>query len=99
MIFIPKVCGTCAGATRALNFVYSLKNNKKNVVVYKQILHNEEVIADLERNNIKCVDSLETLNKENLVVIRAHGEAKSTYDYLKSKNMYLHLIHSKLTNL
>lgn len=87
MIFIPKVCGTCAGATRALNLVYSLKNNKKNVVVYKQILHNEEVITDLERNNIKCVDSLETLNKENLVVIRAHGESKSTYDYLKSKNI------------
>ena len=87
MIFIPKICGTCAGATRALNLVYSLKDNKKNVVVYKPILHNEEVIADLERNNIKCFDSLEYLNKENLVVIRAHGEAKSTYDYLKSKNI------------
>ena len=53
MIFIPKVCGTCAGATRALNFVYSLKNNKNTArelsSIINYILQKGKKIVTLEK--------------------------------------------------
>ena len=41
VIYIPKICGTCNGARKALDIVYELyerekkKKNPKKIVVYK----------------------------------------------------------------
>ena len=93
MIVIPKICGTCNGAENALNVVYNLyerektKNNPKRIVIYKEILHNKRVIEDLRKKNIVCVENLDEIKSNDVVVIRAHGEGKKTYDYLKKNNI------------
>ena len=93
MIYIPKVCGTCNGSKNALDTVYNLyerekkKKNPKKIVVYKEILHNKRIIEDLKNKNIECIDSLRDIDKNTIVIIRAHGEGEETYNYLNKQEI------------
>lgn len=89
MIYYPKIYGTCAGANKAIETAYKLKkeNTNKNIYIYKEILHNPYIIKELEKDNIKCIDDLKTLTKNDILIIRAHGEPKETYDYLEENNI------------
>lgn len=89
MIYIPKICGTCNGAKRAVDLAYSLSKSGDKVVIYKDILHNSRVISDLEKNGVKCVSDIKEIpsDGETSVIIRAHGEGKSTYDYFYEKGI------------
>ena len=42
---------------------------------------------ELKVNNIECIDDLSILNKEDVVLIRAHGEGIDTYKYLEDKGI------------
>lgn len=89
MIYYPKVYGTCAGANKAIEAAYKLKkeNKDKNIYIYKEILHNPYIINELLKDDIKCIDDLSILNENDILIIRAHGEPKETYDYLNSHNI------------
>lgn len=89
MIYYPKVYGTCAGANKAIEAAYKLKkeNKDKNIYIYKEILHNPYIINELLKDGIKCIDDLSILNENDILIIRAHGEPKETYDYLNSHNI------------
>lgn len=87
MIYIPKVTGTCRGAWNAVEVALKAKKENKNVCVYKEILHNERVISDLNKKGITCIDDLSKLTKDDVVVIRAHGEPKEVYEYLDKNNI------------
>ena len=89
MIYYPKVYGTCAGANKAIETAYKLKkeNKDKNIYIYKEILHNPYIINELLKDGIKCIDDLSILNENYILIIRAHGEPKETYDYLDSHNI------------
>ena len=70
MIYYPKTYGTCSGANKAINLAYKLKkdNKDKNIVIYKEILHNPYVIKELKKDNIICKDNLEDINKNDIVI-------------------------------
>ena len=89
MIYYPKIYGTCAGANKAIEVAYKLKkeNTNKNIYIYKEILHNPYIIKELEKDDIKCIDDLSLLTKNDILIIRAHGEPKETYDYLEENNI------------
>lgn len=89
MIYYPKIYGTCAGANKAIEVAYKLKkeNTNKNIYIYKEILHNPYIIKELEKDDIKCIDDLSLLTKNDILIIRAHGEPKETYDYLEKNNI------------
>lgn len=93
MIYIPKIYGTCNGSKNAIDIVYNLyerekkKKNPKKIVVYKEILHNKRLIEDLQNKGIECVDSLDKIDKNTIVIIRAHGEGEETYNYLKKQGI------------
>lgn len=85
-IEICSTAGLCGGASRAVNLVKeNLKNGK--VCVYKQILHNENLIKSLENQGAKFCDTLSELDKTATIVLRAHGEEKSVYKYLQEQNI------------
>ncbi|MGM9877950.1 MAG: 4-hydroxy-3-methylbut-2-enyl diphosphate reductase [Bacilli bacterium] len=89
MIHYPKVFGCCSGSIKAINMAIELKekNKNKNVYIYKEILHNKYIIDYLEKKDIYCIDDLSLINKNDILIIRAHGEAKSTYDYLEDNGI------------
>ena len=83
MIYTPKIYGTCMGAARSIKMALE---GDSNTYMYKEILHNEDVINMIKSKGIKYVDNLDEIPKGSRVVFRAHGEPKNTYELLDSKN-------------
>ncbi len=89
MIYIPKIVGPCDGSKNAIDIIYKLyererkKKKPKRIVIYKEILHNKNIIEELKNKNIECINSLQGIDKNTIVVIRAHGEGEDIYNYLQ----------------
>ena len=85
-IEIAKICGLCAGAKAALNTARKEIESGKKVVLFKELLHNPLVMESLLKN-ARITDELSDIKSDEHVIIRAHGEPKSTYDKLDSENV------------
>lgn len=83
---LAKTAGFCFGVKRAVNIVYNAIDGKA-VYTYGPIIHNEQVVADLEEKGVRVLHSLEELNnlKPGIVVIRSHGIQKADYDTILAK--------------
>lgn len=89
MIYFPKIYGTCGGANKALEMAIKLKEEykDKNVYIYKEILHNPYIIEDLKKKGILCIEDLDIVKEDDILIIRAHGEPKDKYDELKRRKI------------
>lgn len=89
MIYYPKVFGCCSGSIKAIDMALKLNEEYKDkkVYIYKEILHNKFIVDYLESKNIYCIDDLSIVTKNDILILRAHGEAKTTYEYLKEHNI------------
>jgi 4-hydroxy-3-methylbut-2-en-1-yl diphosphate reductase len=64
----------CAGVDRAIEIVeLALEQRGAPVYVRKQIVHNEHVVADLERRGAVFVDELDEIPRGATTVFSAHG--------------------------
>ena len=61
-INIAKSAGFCFGVKRAVDTVYK-ESSKKNVYTFGPIIHNEEVIKDMEKKGVEVILSEEELKK------------------------------------
>lgn len=86
-VYISPVCGLCYGSNNAINKTRELLDKNKNVILYKEILHNQNVIKELEDKGAKIINNLKDINKDDYVVIRAHGEPSSTFTYFKKNDI------------
>ncbi len=79
-----KMAGFCFGVNRAVDTVYQETAEHSPVYTYGPIIHNEEVIADLERKGVKVLHSLEEAKEQTggTVIIRSHGVTKAEQDAL-----------------
>lgn len=88
-VILAKKAGFCFGVQKAIDMVYDEANNSDNIVTYGPIIHNEEVVSDLESKGVKAIDFDEKKLSELsdcTVVIRSHGVGKKIYDSLEQKN-------------
>lgn len=89
-MIVAKSAGFCFGVQRAVDTVYE-QCGKGNIYTYGPIIHNEEVVKDLEYKGVKIVEDIKALtedgSKEKTVVIRSHGVAKNIYEKLKNNNI------------
>ena len=83
-IKIAEVCGLCAGCKRAIDTTVSEIEKGRSVTIFKEIVHNKNVNSYLKSIGAKCEYNINYLSKDDVVVIRAHGEPPETYEYLKS---------------
>lgn len=76
-VVLAKTAGFCFGVKRAVDTVYE-QVGKDDIYTYGPIIHNEEVVKDLEKKGIKVIHTQEELNKitKGTVIIRSHGTAK-----------------------
>ena len=96
-IKIAKVCGLCFGSNRAIAETINACKEKNNVVVFKQILHNKNVVKKLQECGARVKEDINKLRSSDFVIIRAHGEPKNTYEYLEKNNIeYLDLTCPKV---
>ena len=88
-VIVAKTAGFCFGVKRAVDKAYELCG-KENVFTYGPIIHNEEVVGDLEKNGIKVVENCEEAKKlpnGSTIIIRSHGVDKKTYDILREAGL------------
>ena len=72
-IRIAKRTGFCYGVREAIDKAKESSAAGKSTTTLGQVVHNEGVIADLERLGIQTVDTLDDVDHGAAVVIRAHG--------------------------
>lgn len=89
-IEVAKSAGFCFGVKRAVNKVYE-KAEKQTKVIYTYgfIIHNEEVVRDLQEKGVRVIHTKEELTgcRDGLVVIRSHGVPKEIYHILKQEQI------------
>ena len=86
-----KTAGFCFGVKRAVDTVYEQveKCGGRQIYTYGPIIHNEEVVKDMERKGVTVLRSEEELDalEDGIVIIRSHGVEKRIYDKLNARGI------------
>jgi 4-hydroxy-3-methylbut-2-enyl diphosphate reductase len=85
-ITTAKSAGFCFGVQRAVNLVYQEVEVGSNVYTYGPIIHNEEVVADLNQKGVKVIETPEELKTlpAGTIIIRSHGVSEAIQKELSS---------------
>ena len=88
---LAKTAGFCFGVKRAVETVYEqvAEHVDKKIYTFGPIIHNEEVIKDMEKKGVVVLHTLEELKeiREGIVIIRSHGVPKYVYDILETRQI------------
>ena len=97
MITLLKPIGHCFGVLKAIEIAKETRKKyvDKNIYVFGLLVHNEEVVKELENNSIKTVmmnedNAIDVLNKftsNDVVIFTAHGHPEIYEDILKKNNV------------
>ena len=84
-VILAKSAGFCFGVQRAMDTVYA-EADKKNVYTYGPIIHNTEVVNELESKGVKAVNDISEIPEpeKSTVIIRSHGVSKAVYESIKN---------------
>lgn len=83
-IKLAKYAGFCYGVKRAVDTVKKLKtdNPDKNIYVLGELIHNTQVIQELDSLGIKTIDELPEKG-DGICVIRSHGASPEVFENIK----------------
>lgn len=94
-VTVLQPCGYCSGVERAMEMAIKTKENNpnKNVVVLGMLVHNKDSLINLEKHGIKTIydkncsfeQLIEQIKEPSIVILTAHGHAKSVEEKLKEK--------------
>ncbi len=76
---IAKTSGFCFGVKRAIKIALETAEKDNTIEMLGDIVHNEDVIKQVEDTGIIKVSDL-TGGKEKILIIRAHGSEKNIYE-------------------
>ena len=80
-ITLAKTAGFCFGVNRAVNMLYDLISKDEKICTLGPIIHNPQVIHDLESKGVTILDDIKNASKDRKVVIRTHGVEKDVLKY------------------
>mgnify|MGYP001226489666 FL=1 len=86
-ILLAKNAGYCFGVRDAVDMAYDTAKEHGDVYMLGHIVHNENVVNDLDKAGAKVVDSLDKVPEGRPVLLRAHGTHVDTWKEAKQKNM------------
>ena len=89
-IIVAKTAGFCFGVKRAVEKVYEQTETAgKPIYTYGPIIHNEEVVKDLEKRGVRVLETEEELKNltGGVVVIRSHGVSRHIYQILEERGI------------
>ncbi len=106
-IILAKDAGYCFGVRDAVNSAYVTSKKYGEVYMLGDIVHNESVVDDLEKNGVKVVSNLNQVPDDKPVLFRAHGTAKEVWKDAEKKKMNIidatcplvHEIHKEVKQL
>ncbi len=85
-ITMANSAGFCFGVKRAVDLVYQEIQNGQRVYTFGPIIHNEEVVADLNKKGVQVVEDPEELKSlpAGTIIIRSHGVSEAVQKELSS---------------
>ncbi len=99
-IRLAKSAGFCFGVKRAVDKVYEQIETGKTIYTYGPIIHNEEVVGDLQRRGVQVIEDKEELLQVaakwqggiyegcgGAVIIRSHGVPKEIQDLIEESSL------------
>lgn len=89
-VITAKSAGFCFGVERAVNKVYQeLELGEQPIYTYGPIIHNEEVIGDLEKRGVKILETPEDIQKAQggTVIIRSHGVSRQIQEIMENSRL------------
>ncbi len=81
-VTVAKTAGFCFGVDRAVKLAYETADKYDNVLSLGPLIHNPDVVADLEKRGVRCIDSLDGVTASDTVIIRSHGVGPEVYEKL-----------------
>lgn len=84
-IKLAKFAGFCYGVKRAVETVKKLKadNPDKNIYILGELIHNTQVIQELDEMGIKTIEELPSKG-DGICVIRSHGASPEVFENIKN---------------
>ena len=82
-IKVAKSAGFCFGVDRAVKLVYEEIEKGGKVATYGPIIHNTNVVNEIEAKGVRIVNKLSDLQNDERLILRSHGVGKNIYDELK----------------
>ncbi len=87
-LMVAKTGGFCFGVNRAVGIVYRKIEENQKICMLGPVIHNPQVVQDLEKKGVTVIDRLDELSdRETAVVIRAHGVPFSEYKLLEDHHI------------
>ncbi len=88
-VTLAKTAGFCFGVKRAVDKVYELADTEEKVYTYGPIIHNTEVVQDLEKKGVHVLKDTKELENvtDGIVVIRSHGVPEKIYRLMEERNI------------
>lgn len=83
-ITLAKTAGFCFGVDRAVQTVYDLCERGERACTLGPIIHNPQLVSELEERGVRTVASPDDVREGEVLVIRSHGVEKSVTDYADS---------------
>lgn len=90
IIISGRSIGFCSGVAKAISLAKATLNNHNNIPLYSigPIIHNENVISQLEKTGLKTVSTVEEIPNNSKVLLRAHGCELSVIEKLREKKCF-----------
>ena len=90
-VTVAKSAGFCFGVKRAVDMAYEEASKGGRVFTLGPLIHNEQVVSDLESKGVKVIEDVESLDEgeDITVIIRSHGISKETLQKLERKNVHI----------
>lgn len=88
-VILAKSAGFCFGVKRAVETVYEQTGTENRIYTYGPIIHNEEVVKDLESKGVTVLEGEKDLRKldKGTVVIRSHGVPREICEMIEKKGL------------
>ena len=85
-VTVANSAGFCFGVKRAVDLVYEQTKKGGPLYTFGPIIHNEEVVKDLEKRGVRVIESLEQLPEleKGRVIIRSHGVGKAVQERIEA---------------
>ncbi len=89
-IVTAEEAGFCFGVERAIDMVFAAVEDHKDKSVYTlgPLIHNPQVVAKLEKINVRTIDSIDSIDN-GILIIRSHGVEPDVYEKAEKKGLHI----------
>jgi len=86
-VLLAKDAGYCFGVRDAVNLAYETAEKEGEVYMLGHIVHNENVVTELEKTGTKVIDDLNEVPDNKPILFRAHGTVPKIWEEAEKRGI------------